>query len=105
MGTKSHISAQSSIGCSGSTAIGICRLTGKKEGKKERKRKEGRKGGRKERREKHKKNQREKVLLLFICFDNHYHTEHITSPKALCEVRNPANLFGAIYLGRAFVRS
>lgn len=45
MGTKSHISAQSSIGCSGSTAIGICRLTGKKEGKKERKRKEGRKEG------------------------------------------------------------
>ena len=54
MGTKSHISAQSSIGCSGSTAVGICRLTGKKEGKKERKRKEGRKGGRKEGREKHK---------------------------------------------------
>ena len=52
-----------------------------------------------------KKNQREKVLLLFICFDNHYHTEHITSPKALCEVRNPTNLFGAIYLGRAFDRS
>jgi len=69
-------------------------------------RKEGKKEeGRKEGREKHKKNQREKVLLLFICFDNHYHTEHITSPKALCEVRNPANLFGAIYLGRAFDRS
>lgn len=37
---ESHISAHSSIGCSGSIAIGICMLTGKKE--------EGRKGGREE---------------------------------------------------------
>lgn len=63
---QSHISEQSVMGCNGGIASAIYRSMEKI------------KKGRKKKRSKTREKQ---FLLLFICLDNRYRTEYISSPK------------------------